>query len=130
MEIFGLSLTTWLILLGVFAVVTPIVGKQVAKDALKVKDSLQSPNDNSVILFPGEHIGNLKKVGAKSPVQSLTEEKYIRRMMMGGVWAKFLYNIGMPILIFLMVIFVSILYSIEAFFRGIFSIFRGIFSTK
>lgn len=122
MEIFGLSLTTWLVILGVFAiVVTPIVGKQVAKEALKAKDSLQNSHNDSLVLFPVEYLRNLEKVESKAFVQSLTEEKYIRRMMLGGVWAKFLFNISSFVSILFLIMLISILYSIEAFFRGIFS---------
>lgn len=121
----GLSLTTWLILLGVFATVTPIVGKQIAKDALKIKDSLQDPDLDqdflNFILFPNELLQNDKIVWHNAPVQKFAEEIYVRRMMAGGVWVKFLLNSASMMFFFLFATFGFIVYAAIAFFRGIFS---------
>lgn len=119
----GLSLTMWLILLGVFVIVTPIVGKQIAKDSIRVKNSLQNPSYElePFILFPNEWLENYQAVPPEAPVQELAEKKYIRRMMMGGIWVKFIFNFGTMALLFLVVTIGFIIYSVGAFFRGIFS---------
>lgn len=119
----GLSLTTWLILLGVFAIVTPIVGKQIAKDSIRVKNSLQNPIHGleAFLLFPNEALGNRQAVRPEAPVQELAEEKYIREMVTGGVWIKFLFNFATMAFLFLVVTIGFIIYSVGAFFRGIFS---------
>lgn len=117
----GLSLTTWLILLGVFAIVTPIVGKQVAKDSLEVKNGLSSDGLVSPILFPADTLLGETKANPKTPIQTLTEKQYISRMMCGGVWTKFLSNLLFAIFTFALIVIGFIIYSVVAFFRGIFS---------
>jgi hypothetical protein len=115
----GISLTTWMILLGVFAIMTPIVGKQVAKDSLRVKDALIIEDElKPFLLFPTDMLNGTVARGT-SPIQKLTEKQYIERMMWGGVWLKFLFNVGAYIFLLAMLVVGSIIYSVEAFFRGI-----------
>lgn len=118
----GLSLTTWWILLGIFVVITPIVGKQIAKDALRIKNALSTGEYELTpfVLFPEDTLGG-GAVHLKAPIQMLTEEQYISRMMWGGVWMKFLSNLAFATLVFTLVVIGFIIYAVRAFFRGIFS---------
>lgn len=121
MVFLGLSLTTWLVILGVFAIVTPIMGRQVAKDALRIKDSLIDHHALTLFLFPLHYLDHDGYVEAKNSVQRLEPERYIKGMILGGglitLWSNFLFLI----LFSLYGIIGLFVYSVGAFFRGIFS---------
>lgn len=123
MEIFGLSLTTWLVILGVFAVVTPVVGKQVAKDSLRIKDSLKDNPMLTLFLFPAHYVDHDESIGSKDPVQRYEAKRYIKGMMVGGGVITLLTN-------FLFLIFFSLYSIIGLFVYSVGAFFRGIFSTK
>lgn len=88
----GLSLTSWLVILAAFAVITPIVGKQTAKISLAIKDPFNFQGDPSatLILFPNSMLNGFKRPADNCPINKMSEKKYIRWMMVGGVWGKFL----------------------------------------
>lgn len=120
---FGLSLTTWLVISGVFAIVTPIVGKQVAKDALRIKDSLMDHPALTLFLFPVHYLDHDGYVEAKNSVQRLEPKRYIKGMITGGGVITLLMN-------FIFLIFFSLYSIIGLFVYSVGALFRGIFSAK
>jgi hypothetical protein len=117
----GLSLTTWMIILGAFVTITPIAGKQVAKDSLRVKDDLKKNIFVARALFPMNTDDGREVVLNDCPVQYWSEETYTKLMMAGGVWWKFLLNFAVTIIIAAWCIIFPILVFGSAPFRNIFS---------
>lgn len=89
----GLSLTSWLVILGVFVLATPIVGKQVARDSLRIKDSLRDHPNLTLFLFPIHYLDQDEKIEAGDCVQKYETEKYIKIMMAGEGLATLLTNL-------------------------------------
>ncbi|MBU6415169.1 hypothetical protein KGQ34_02930 [Patescibacteria group bacterium] len=120
----GLSLTTWAWIIAVFIIITPIIGKQIAKDSLKMKDVIGNGDNHYVVwaLFPLSMDDNLPKAMRDCPIQRWSQKKYIRQIMMGSVWIKFLFNVfSIVVLVAGMRIIYLILVFGSAAFRGIFS---------
>lgn len=121
--LFFSSLPTWVLILAAFIIITPILGKQVAKDALRIKDSLIDHPALTLFLFPLHYLDHDGYVEAKNSVQRLEPERYIKGMIMGGgltmLWANLLF-----------LIFFSLYSIIGLFVYFIGAFFRGIFSTK
>lgn len=90
----GLSLTTWLVIFGVFAIITPIVGKQIAQDSLELRNTFKNYDPaRALMLFPMSALDGYNRPNDDLPIVTMPEHRYIVWMMAGGIYVKFLLNL-------------------------------------